>query len=79
VRLLWLLALLGACVWLIGRSRKGREASPGAAKSPSAHLVQDPVCKTFIPQEGAITVRRDGKTHHFCSDHCADTFRREHP
>jgi YHS domain-containing protein len=37
-------------------------------------LVQDPVCKTFIPRREALKVDRDGETHFFCSEGCLKRF-----
>jgi YHS domain-containing protein len=37
-------------------------------------LVQDPVCKTFIPRREALKLDRDGTTHFFCSEGCLKRF-----
>ena len=37
-------------------------------------LVQDPVCKTFIPQREALKAERDGTTYFFCSEGCLKRF-----
>ena len=37
-------------------------------------LVQDPVCKTFIPRREALKVERDGVTYFFCSEGCLKRF-----
>ena len=37
-------------------------------------LVQDPVCKTFIPRREALRVDRDGITYFFCSEGCLKRF-----
>ena len=37
-------------------------------------LVQDPVCKTFIPRREALRVERDGTTYFFCSEGCLKRF-----
>jgi YHS domain-containing protein len=37
-------------------------------------LVQDPVCKTFIPRREALKTERDGKTYFFCSEGCLKRF-----
>ena len=41
-------------------------------------LVQDPVCKTFVPRRTAIRVQKGGEEHYFCSERCAEVFRKEH-
>ena len=37
-------------------------------------LVQDPVCKTFIPRREALKTQRDGQTYFFCSEGCLKSF-----
>jgi YHS domain-containing protein len=37
-------------------------------------LVQDPVCKTFIPQREALRAEKDGATYFFCSEGCLKRF-----
>jgi len=78
MRLLILAALLGGAVWLIlrsfGRAARGAGGGGGGAAEP---LVQDPVCKTFIPRRTAIVVQAGGEDHCFCSERCAEVFRKE--
>lgn len=77
MRVLILAAILVATVWLIVRSLR---PPPGAeSKTGGGKLVQDPVCKTYIPKTGAITRTHGGKTVHFCSDRCADAYPRKTP
>ena len=37
-------------------------------------LVQDPVCKTFIPRREALRADRDGAAYFFCSEGCLKRF-----
>lgn len=37
-------------------------------------LVQDPVCKTFIPRREALRSEKDGATYFFCSEGCLKRF-----
>ena len=38
-------------------------------------MVKDPVCgMTIDPETAAATVEHDGKTYHFCSAGCHDSF-----
>ena len=37
-------------------------------------LVQDPVCKTFIPRQEALRAEKDGTTYFFCSEGCLKRF-----
>jgi len=40
----------------------------------SEELVQDPVCRTFIPRKNALKASRDGKDYFFCSEGCLKGF-----
>ena len=37
-------------------------------------LVQDPVCKTFIPRREALRADKSGETYFFCSEGCLKRF-----
>ncbi len=37
-------------------------------------LVQDPVCKVFIPRRNALVARREGQDFFFCSEGCRKKF-----
>jgi uncharacterized protein len=37
-------------------------------------LVQDPVCKTFIPRSDALKTEKGGQTYFFCSEGCLKRF-----
>jgi len=37
-------------------------------------LVQDPVCKTFIPRREALKASQNGKDYYFCSEGCRKRF-----
>jgi len=37
-------------------------------------LVQDPVCKTFIPRREALKAEKHGATYFFCSEGCLKRF-----
>ena len=41
-------------------------------------LVQDPVCKTYVPQHGSINIRRHGQLIYFCSEECRDRYLQDH-
>lgn len=40
-------------------------------------MVQDPVCKTYIPLRDALRKTIAGKEYFFCSRECADKFEKE--
>ncbi len=82
MRLLILLALLGGTLWLVRMglrdAKKLRRQQGGQAAQDTEKLVQDPVCKAYIPEHRAIRWQHEGTTHHFCSDRCANVYRDEH-
>jgi YHS domain-containing protein len=49
---------------------------PVAKKEEPDVLVQDPVCRTFIPRKEALKAERDGKAYFFCSEGCLKRFLR---
>lgn len=53
---------------------KTRRAGQGRKVRLNAHdvLVEDPVCRTFIPKKQAVTLKHNGKTIYFCSTECRD-------
>ncbi|RMH06557.1 MAG: YHS domain-containing protein [Nitrospirae bacterium] len=38
-------------------------------------MIQDPVCKLYIPVDSAITEKIGGQIYYFCSDDCAYKFK----
>jgi YHS domain-containing protein len=40
-------------------------------------MVQDPVCRTYVPRGSAVSARIGGQTYFFCSQDCAHTFRQQ--
>lgn len=59
--------------WLLSSPTKlGKE---NELSSPT-ELVQDPVCKTYIPIRDAEKRVIGGKKYYFCSRECADSFER---
>lgn len=53
--------------YLSSQRRKRREQSGG-------EMVQDPVCKTYIPKSAALAKYSGGQTVYFCSQQCVDAF-----
>ena len=40
-------------------------------------MVQDPVCRVFVPRGSAVTEVIGGQTYCFCSQGCATTFQKQ--
>lgn len=49
--------------------------SGGRVISGKDVMVQDPVCKMYIPTDSAVTADIGGQTYYFCSRNCAHTFK----
>lgn len=40
-------------------------------------MVQDPVCRMYVPRASAVVSSIGGQTYYFCSSDCAHTFRKQ--
>ena len=38
-------------------------------------MVQDPVCKVYIPKNNSLSTQISGSTYYFCSKKCMDKFK----
>ena len=50
---------------------------PGSRPKPevmSDELVQDPVCKVFVPRRNALKAHKNGEDFFFCSEGCRKKF-----
>ncbi len=41
-----------------------------------SEMVQDPVCKVYIPRHEAVSAEISGGTHYFCSKKCLQAFKK---
>lgn len=55
-----------------------RKAGPMRGRGPllKGEMVQDPACGLYLPKENAVRARVGGETRFFCSDQCAERYRR---
>ncbi|MGH7259176.1 MAG: YHS domain-containing protein [Nitrospiraceae bacterium] len=51
-----------------------RPAQPPVGQN---EMVQDPVCKTYVPRGSAVTADIGGQTYLFCSHDCAETYQKQ--
>jgi uncharacterized protein len=72
------IVLLIAAVLLYRWYQKASKAKPEAGGSSSTEMVQDPNCEIYIPETEAIKAAVDGRDHFFCSEQCADEYRKKH-
>ncbi len=74
----WIIILIA--FYLIYRflRRSALFKAPAGKRAPAEiqdEMVQDPVCKTYVPKRVALEVNRaDGEKEYFCSTECRDTF-----
>jgi len=40
-------------------------------------MIQDPVCRMYVPRGDAVSATVGGQTYYFCSQDCAQTFRKQ--
>lgn len=78
-RLLLIAGLLVVLYFLLRsaiRELKGKK-EPDPALTGNNDMLQDPVCRTYVPREAAVSASIGGQTYFFCSQDCAQTFRKQ--
>jgi hypothetical protein len=74
--LFWLmiirLVLRGLARMFAGAPARSRTAAPPAPPRQIEDLVQDPVCRTYVPRSRVVSARIAGRDEHFCSTECRD-------
>lgn len=79
------LAVVGYVFYRVLKSMmidSGTSSSDAKQRGPSDVddvLLQDPVCKTYVPQRNSIHIRRNGQEIYFCSEKCRDRYIEDHP
>ena len=61
-----------------GRNRVDGPRPGGQARIDDV-MVQDPVCKVYVPRGEALHVRHRDKDVYFCGEACRDAFFRQNP
>ncbi|MGQ0811031.1 MAG: YHS domain-containing protein [Nitrospiraceae bacterium] len=78
-RLLIVVGLLVVLYLLLRRAireiKGGNRTIPPLADG--GRMVQDPVCKVFVPKSNAVTEEVGGQTYFFCSRTCAQAFQKQ--
>jgi YHS domain-containing protein len=78
-RIIFILILLIILYFLLRsafREFGGRQSERVLPQSKD-QMVQDPVCRVFIPRGSAVTETIGGQTYCFCSQGCATTFQKQ--
>ncbi len=78
-RLLIIAGLLVLLYFLVRRAisefRLGYDRGQGQIEKNQ--MVQDPVCRVYVPRSAAVEENIGGQTYYFCSKDCADAFQRQ--
>jgi YHS domain-containing protein len=56
--------------------RGDRPGQPGQLR-PVDELVQDPICKLYVPRREALVLRGRGEPLYFCSEKCRDYYEKQ--
>ena len=78
-RTIFVIGLLVVLYFLIRRALQGLKdrSEPELLPPGKNHMVQDPVCKVFVPRGTAVTEDIGGQTYYFCSRSCAHKFQEQ--
>ena len=61
-----------------GQGKRGTSVFFGNHNAgPVDEMVQDPVCKVYIPKRDALQAVRSGTTYYFCGRECLEKFNAE--
>lgn len=77
-----LLIIFGLLVLLYFLTRRAiREFRKGYGKGQALvrkdEMVQDPVCRTYVPRGIAVEETIRGQAYYFCSKECAETYQKQ--
>jgi YHS domain-containing protein len=78
-RLLLVLGLLIVLFFLLRSVIRDLLAKRGESHeiTEKNHMVQDPVCRMYVPRGSAVAASIGGQTYYFCSNDCAQTFQKQ--
>jgi YHS domain-containing protein len=78
-RLLLILGLLIVLYFLVRKALRefNKPALPNQGSAGADHMIQDPVCRTYVPRANAVSASIGGQTYYFCSMNCAQTFHKQ--
>ncbi|HJU05202.1 MAG TPA: YHS domain-containing protein [Nitrospiraceae bacterium] len=74
LRLLIVLILLIVLYFLLRNAL--RELRGDSNRLVDNQMIQDPVCRTYVPKGSAVSARIGGQTYYFCSPGCAESFQK---
>ena len=81
-RLVLIAVLLALLYYLLRRAVRKFSQDAGLTQSgereeSGKQMVQDPVCRVFVPREHAVSETIGGQTYFFCSRGCATAFHKQ--
>lgn len=78
-RLLFIAGLLVILYFLIRSAIRELSGGKGQAQTlaDKNQMVQDPVCRIYVPRGVAVAESIGGQTYYFCSKDCAQTFQKQ--
>jgi YHS domain-containing protein len=78
-RVILILGLLVVLYFLVRRALRDfkSQGQPGRLSPSKDQMVQDPVCRVFVPRGVAVTEEIGGQTYYFCSRSCAHKFQEQ--
>jgi YHS domain-containing protein len=78
-RLLLVLGLLLVLYFLVRKALRefNKPSLPNQGNAGADHMIQDPVCRTYVPRANAVSASIGGQTYYFCSMNCAQSFHKQ--
>jgi len=78
-RLLFIAGLLVILYFLVRSAIRELSGGKGQAQAlaDKNQMVQDPVCRIYVPRGIAVAESIGGQTYYFCSKDCAQTFQKQ--
>ena len=78
LRLILITLLLVALFFILRNLIRDLKAAKEAQSVGTSRdqMVQDPVCRVYVPKESAVTTTVGEQTYYFCSTECAQVFER---
>lgn len=78
-RLLLVAGLLTVLYFLLRSAIRELKRKNGQdqALTGNNEMIQDPACRTYVPRDSAVSASIGGQTYYFCSQDCAQTFRKQ--
>jgi YHS domain-containing protein len=75
-RLIIVIVVFVVLYFLVRRAIRELRGTPDQLPD-NHHMIQDPVCRTYVPKGSAVPARIGGQTYYFCSAGCAEAFQKQ--